>query len=60
VYSKYNWLLKRVMRRIVRKKESGRYTDMSRDYEFTDFGEVRAFARDFGAAVGYGSSRSGV
>jgi menaquinone-dependent protoporphyrinogen oxidase len=60
VYSQYNWLMKRVMRHIVRKKENGRYTDMSRDYEFTDFGAVREFARDFGAAVGYGSTRSGV
>jgi menaquinone-dependent protoporphyrinogen oxidase len=51
VYSKYNWLMKRLMRRIVRKQESGRYTDMTRDYEFTDFDEVRDFARDFGDAV---------
>jgi len=51
VYSEYNWLLKRIMRTIVRKKEHGRYTDMTRDYEFTDFEEVRNFARDFGGVV---------
>jgi len=51
VYSKYNWLLKRIMRNIVRKQEQGRYTDMTRDYNFTDFDEVREFARRFGFFV---------
>jgi len=51
VYSKYNWLLKRVMRNIVCKQEHGQFTDMTRDYDFTDFAEVRRFARTFGDAV---------
>jgi menaquinone-dependent protoporphyrinogen oxidase len=50
-YSKYNWFLKRVMRSIVRKQEHGKYTDMSRDYDFTDFEQVRTFAHGFGHAV---------
>jgi menaquinone-dependent protoporphyrinogen oxidase len=51
VYSKYNWLMKRVMRSIVRKQEKGKYTDMTRDYDFTDMVQVRTFARDFGDAL---------
>jgi menaquinone-dependent protoporphyrinogen oxidase len=51
VYSRYNWLLKRIMRNIVRKQQDGMYTDMTRDYELTDFDEVRKFARDFAEAV---------
>ena len=47
VYSKYNWFLRRVMRRIVRKESSGRYTDMSRDYDLTDYARVDAFASEF-------------
>src|SRR5262249_24702488 len=58
VYSRYNWLLKRIMRSIVRKKENGRYTDMTRDYVFTDFDEVRKFAREFGDAVRIMSPRA--
>jgi menaquinone-dependent protoporphyrinogen oxidase len=53
VYSKYNWLLKRVMRNIVRKQEHGKYTDMTRDYDFTDFEQVRTFAHGFGYAAGH-------
>jgi menaquinone-dependent protoporphyrinogen oxidase len=51
VYSKYNWLVKRMMRNIVRKKENGQYTDMTRDYDLTNFAAVRDFAFDFGDAL---------
>ena len=44
-YSKYNWLVKRITRRIVHKKEGGRFQDTSRDYDLTDYGHVDAFAR---------------
>jgi menaquinone-dependent protoporphyrinogen oxidase len=47
-YSQYNWLMKRIMRRIVRSK--GGYEDMSRDYDFTDWNAVDAFARELAAA----------
>jgi menaquinone-dependent protoporphyrinogen oxidase len=43
-YSKYNWFIRHVMRRIVRKKEGGRFQDMSRDYDLTDYQQVDAFA----------------
>jgi menaquinone-dependent protoporphyrinogen oxidase len=58
LYSKYNWLVKRILRRIVRGQENGRYTDMTRDYVLTDFGEVRDFSREFGEAVRMVSPRS--
>ncbi len=50
-YTKYNWFLKRVMRRIARDK--GDFGDMSRDYDLTDWDAVDAFALDLalGAAV---------
>lgn len=52
-YSQYNWLKKWIMKRIVAK--AGGDTDTSRDYEYTDWNEVKAFAerfaRDLGAAA---------
>ena len=44
-YSKYGWLKRRLMRRIVAK--SGGDTDMTRDYEYTDWDDLRAFAQRF-------------
>jgi menaquinone-dependent protoporphyrinogen oxidase len=41
-YTQYGWLTKRVMRWISRKE--GGDTDMSRDYEYTDWDAVDAFA----------------
>src|SRR6185295_9593710 len=41
-YSRYNWLKRWVMVRIVRK--AGGDTDTSRDYEYTDWADVRSFA----------------
>ena len=44
-YSRYNWLKRRAMVRIVRK--AGGDTDTSRDYEYTDWADLRAFAQEF-------------
>lgn len=44
-YSKYGFLKRLVMKRIARK--SGGETDTSRDYEYTDWDEVEAFAAEF-------------
>jgi menaquinone-dependent protoporphyrinogen oxidase len=46
-YTKYNWVKRWMMRRIVRK--AGGDTDTSRDYEYTDWDDVRRFGRDFAA-----------
>jgi menaquinone-dependent protoporphyrinogen oxidase len=48
-YSKYNFLIRLVMRRIALKE--GGDTDTSRDYEYTDWKALDAFARDFVPAV---------
>jgi menaquinone-dependent protoporphyrinogen oxidase len=44
-YTRYSWLKRLVVRRIVR----GAYgqTDASRDYEYTDWNDVRDFTRMF-------------
>jgi menaquinone-dependent protoporphyrinogen oxidase len=47
VYSKYNPILRWVMKKIVRKEGHPEYTDASRDYDFTDYAQVDAFARRF-------------
>jgi menaquinone-dependent protoporphyrinogen oxidase len=44
-YSRYGWLKRWVMRRIVRK--AGMETDTRRDYEFTDWAELEVFAKGF-------------
>ena len=44
-YSRYNWLTRWAMVRIVRK--AGGDTDTSRDYEYTDWADLRAFAQEF-------------
>ena len=49
-YSKYNWLVRRLMRRIVRKKEGGRFRDTTRDYDLSDYAQVDAFAREIATA----------
>jgi menaquinone-dependent protoporphyrinogen oxidase len=48
-YTKYNWLKRWMMRRIVRK--AGGDIDTSRDYEYTDWTDVAGFGREFAAAV---------
>jgi len=45
-YTRYNWLKRWIMRRIVAK--AGGDTDTTRDFEYTDWDDLRAFARTFG------------
>ena len=49
-YTRYNFLIRFVMRRI--SKKEGGDTDTSRDYEYTDWGAVDRFAVDFVEGVG--------
>lgn len=48
-YTKYNWFLRRMMKRIAAK--AGGDTDTSRDYEYTDWRDLRAFAEQFAHTV---------
>jgi len=45
-YTKYGWLRRLVMKRIVAK--AGGDTDTHRDYEYTDWNDLRHFADEFG------------
>jgi menaquinone-dependent protoporphyrinogen oxidase len=45
LYRQYGWLKRRMMRRIVAK--AGGDTDMTKDYEYTDWGELQVFVADF-------------
>jgi menaquinone-dependent protoporphyrinogen oxidase len=45
LYTRYGWLKRRMMKRIVAK--AGGDVDTSRDYEYTDWNELRTFASDF-------------
>ncbi len=49
LYSKYGWFKRHLMHLISLK--AGRKTDKRRDYEYTDWSEVRKFSHDFGKAV---------
>ena len=44
-YTRYNWLKRIMMKRIVAKAGGG--TDTTRDYEYTDWNDLRTFSRDF-------------
>jgi menaquinone-dependent protoporphyrinogen oxidase len=48
-YTRYNWVKRRIMKHIVAK--AGGDTDTSRDYEYTDWADVRAFAERFARAA---------
>lgn len=48
-YTQYNWFKRWIMKRISAK--AGGDTDTSRDYEYTDWNDVRAFAGQFGDRV---------
>ena len=50
LYTRYNWLLRRIMRRIA--AQAGGDTDTTRDFEYTDWADVIAFAEQFGRSVG--------
>jgi len=62
LYTRYSWLKKWMMKRIVAKAGGG--TDTTRDYEYTDWNDLRAFAREFlnvvpvGELIGGGESRA--
>jgi menaquinone-dependent protoporphyrinogen oxidase len=49
-YTRYNWFTRWLMRRIVAK--AGGDTDTSRDYEYTDWNQVRQLAHDFSRRCG--------
>ncbi len=49
VYTHYGWIKRRLMRSIARKQ--GDETDLTRDYEYTDWRVVEQFAHDVGALV---------
>ena len=49
-YTQYNWLKRFLMRRIVRQAHGD--TDTSRDYEYTDWEDLRAFVRRFSERMG--------
>jgi menaquinone-dependent protoporphyrinogen oxidase len=48
-YTRYNWLLRWVMKRISARE--GASTDTTRDHEYTDWTQVERFAVGFGARV---------
>lgn len=48
-YTKYNLLTRWIMKRLVAK--AGGDTDTSRDYNYTDWNDVKAFAAEFGQRV---------
>jgi menaquinone-dependent protoporphyrinogen oxidase len=45
LYTRYGWLKRLMMKRIVAK--AGGDTDTTRDFEYTDWNDLRDFARDF-------------
>jgi menaquinone-dependent protoporphyrinogen oxidase len=45
VYSQYGWIKRQIMKAI--SKQAGRDTDVNRDYEYTDWLEVKKFSSDF-------------
>lgn len=49
-YTRYNWIKRWAMRRIV--KKAGGDLDTSRDYEYTDWRDLKAFAEQFARRVG--------
>lgn len=49
MYTKYGFFKRWIMKRIVAK--AGGDTDVTRDYEYTDWKDVRAFAEQFGRQV---------
>jgi menaquinone-dependent protoporphyrinogen oxidase len=48
-YTRYNWFIRQVMKRIAAK--AGGDTDTTRDYEYTDWQDLRRFTEEFGLLV---------
>jgi menaquinone-dependent protoporphyrinogen oxidase len=49
LYSKYNFLIRFVMKRVARK--AGASTDASRDYDYTDWIGLDKFVEEWGAEI---------
>jgi len=49
-YTRYGWIKRMMMKRIVAK--AGGDTDTTRDYEYTDWNDLRTFSHDFVEVVG--------
>ncbi len=58
LYTRYNPIKRWVMKRIVQK--GGGDTDTSRDYEYTDWNDLRTFADQFGSLVQHDAPIRGV
>jgi menaquinone-dependent protoporphyrinogen oxidase len=58
LYSRYNPFKRWIMKRIVQK--GGGDTDTSRDYEYTDWDDLRAFADEFSSVVQQDAPTCGV
>jgi menaquinone-dependent protoporphyrinogen oxidase len=56
-YTRYGWLKRQMMKRIVGK--AGGDTDTTRDFEYTDWNDLRDFARDFAALAAQKQVESG-
>ncbi len=54
-YTKYNWITRWMMRRIVARAHGD--TDTSRDYEYTDWEDLRSFGTDFARRLANPSAR---
>jgi menaquinone-dependent protoporphyrinogen oxidase len=57
LYTRYNPFMRWFMKRIVQK--GGGDTDTTRDYEYTDWNDLRAFADQFGALVQHDAASGG-
>lgn len=57
-YTRYGWLQRAIMKRIVGK--AGGDTDTRRDFEYTDWSDLRHFAADFSHALPAGVPRGAV
>jgi menaquinone-dependent protoporphyrinogen oxidase len=55
LYTRYNWFIRRVMKRIAAK--AGGDTDTTRDYEYTDWQDLRTFAGQFVLQLGHAASK---
>ena len=51
LYTSYNWFLRIIMKRICAK--AGGDTDTERDFEYTDWEDVRRFAREFSSQASH-------
>ena len=57
LYSRYNFLVRFVMKQIARKEGGG--TDTSRDYEYTDWDALDAFVKEFAQKIRGGEEAAG-